>query len=66
MTAIINDAAPGDWIMGLLSGLQSLSFDRESSTGLRSLLLVIVSTNQRYVITVIKVKTMPSYLSPCY
>lgn len=32
MTAIINDAAPGDWIMGLLSGLQSLSFDRESST----------------------------------
>lgn len=32
MTAIINDATPGDWIMGLLSGLQSLSFDRESST----------------------------------
>lgn len=32
MTAIINDAAPGDWIMGLLSVLQSLSFDRESST----------------------------------
>lgn len=32
MTAIINDAAPGDWIMGLLLGLQSLSFDREGST----------------------------------
>lgn len=24
MTAIINDAAPGDWIMGLLSGLQTV------------------------------------------
>lgn len=32
MTAIIYDAAPGDRIMGLFSGLQSLSFDHESST----------------------------------